>query len=52
MTGLNTLGSQVFSIQFNAIPNNPFPRDQTLYIFGRTNQINIYGKDGIKVIGR
>lgn len=51
MTGLNTIGSTNFILQFNNSPNNYFPRDQTLYIYIRYNTITVFTDKGVKVIG-
>lgn len=52
MNGLNTQGVQNFYVIFNTTGKNPFPTDQTLYIFTRSNAIVIYTNNGIKVLGK
>lgn len=52
MTGINTMNARPFDVVFDASTVNYFPSDQTLYIFSRANVINVYGNNGIKVLGR
>lgn len=44
MNGLDTRGGKNLEIVFGCTPNNPYPRDQTMYVFCRANVITVYTK--------
>jgi hypothetical protein len=52
LSGINTAGVRNFEINFNTSPNNFFPRDETLLIFARYNQLVQYTTNGIQVFGK
>lgn len=52
LSGLDTTGIRQFDATFNTSPNNQFPKDQTLYIFTKSNVLVIYSPKGIKVVGK
>jgi len=52
MTGVDTSGVRNFEIAFNNSPYNVFPRDQTLMIFARYNQIIQFTNEGVKTYGK
>lgn len=52
MIGVDTRNVRPFDVLFDCASVNPFPRDQTLYIYCRSHVIVTYGMNGISVIGR
>lgn len=52
MVGVDSRNSRPFDVLFDTYGQDYFPRDQTLYIYTRSNVIVTYGEEGIKVIGR
>lgn len=51
INGLDTRGYRQFDVTFNASPEGVFPKDQTLYIFSRSNVVVKYTSAGIIVLG-
>ena len=47
LQGINISGTSNFEVLFEQDANQTFPRDQTLYIFGKSSVIVKYTKNGI-----